>query len=169
MVDPSDDEDAAAIVDNPDLDLDELAEEAPEVAEALDGIDDIVSIGDCISETAGLAMSVVPDGWQCRVLDQAIGGLDGFTLFEPDGGDLEITVGTPTPLGPPCQVLQMCEDAEPIDLGANTTMSVIDFGVPIIYGTHDTVEAEIAVTTTSELSPEQIALVTEVLEGLVPA
>ncbi len=164
-----DDEDAADIVGNPDLDLEELEEVAPEAAEALDDIDDIVSIGECSSDTVGLAMSVVPDGWQCRVLDAPVAGLDGFTLFEPGGPGLEITVGTPSPIGPPCQALQLCDEAEPIDLGSTTVMSVVDFGVPIIYGTHATVDAEIVVTSFAPLTPDQVDLVTDVLEGLVPA
>ena len=67
--DPPDD-DAADILGNPDLDLDDLPDW---VADALDDIDDIVSIGEC--EAAGLR-ATAPEGWVCRVLDQPVGGQD---------------------------------------------------------------------------------------------
>lgn len=163
-----DDEDAAEIVGNPDLDLDELAEIDPDTAEALDAIDDIVSIGDCESDTVGLAMTAVPDGWQCRVMDQAIGGLDGFTLFMPgEPAGIEITLSTPSPFGPPCEILGGCDQAVGIDLGPNFDIEVVDFGVPIVYGTHKTVDAEVAIVTFQALTTEDIAFITTVLSGVV--
>ncbi len=161
------DDDAAEITGNPDLDLEELAEVAPDAAEALEDIAGIVSIGDCSSDTVGLGMTYVPDGWQCRVLDEAVGGLDGFTLFKPENpGGIEITIGTPSPIGSPCEVLQLCETAESIDLGDNFDMTVLDVGVPLIYGTHKTVAAEAAVAMTSPLTDESRAFITMVLNGV---
>ncbi len=163
-----DDDDAAEIVGNPDLDLEELEGVAPDAAEALDDIDDIVSIGDCESEAVGLGMSVVPDDWQCRVFDIPVNGVDGFTLFNPAQPGFEITVGTPSELGSPCEILQFCDMAEPIDLGDNTTMSVVDLGVPIIFGTHNSVDAEISVIAPTALTDADLEFVTDVLVGLVP-
>jgi hypothetical protein len=165
----SNNDDAPQIVGNEDLDLDELAEVAPDAADALDGIDDVVSIGECQSDAVGLAMSVVPDGWQCRVLDAPVGGLDGFTLFQAGNpGGLEITIGTPSPFGPPCEMLQACDSAQSIDLGSTFDMQVFEMaGVPLIFGTHKSVEAEAAVTTISALTEEQIEFVTTVLNGVV--
>ncbi len=164
-----DNDDAAEITGNEDLDLDELAEVSPDAAEALDDIDDIVSIGDCESEAVGLAMSFVPNEWQCRVLDAPIGDLDGFTLFKPGNpGGLEITIGTPSPFGPPCELLQACDGTEPIDLSSNFDTTVFELGgVPFISGTHKTVEAEVVVTTTSPLSDSEREFVTSVLDGVV--
>ena len=73
-------------------------------------IDDLVSIGEC--EAAGLR-ATAPEGWVCRVLDEPVGGLDGFTMFTQDT-DLTISIATPTPLGAPCEVMQACDEAEPI-------------------------------------------------------
>lgn len=162
------DDDAAEIVGNPDLDLDELEEVAPDAAEALDEIDDIVSIGDCGSETVGLMMTYVPDGWQCRGFDAPIGGLDGFTLFKPENpGGIEITIGTPSPLGVPCEALQMCDQAETIDLGSNFDMQQVEMlGVPLIFGTHTTVDAEVSVVTLEALSDDDVAFITMVLNGV---
>ena len=163
--DGPDNEDAAEIIGNPDLDLEDLP---PDIADALDDIDDIVSIGDCRSETVGLEMSFVPDGWKCRVLDQPVGGLDGFTLFmDNNPGGIEITIGTPSPLGPPCEVFGDCDTVEELDLGNTFDVFVLDVGVPLIYGTHKTVEAELSVVTFSALSDADIAFITEVLNGVV--
>lgn len=164
-----DNEDAAEIIGNEDLDLDELAEIDPDTAEALDEIDDMVSIGDCQSETVGLAMSYVPDGWQCRVLDQPVGDLDGFTLFQPGNpGGLEITIGTPSPFGPICEALQACDQLEPIDLGSTFDMQVFEaVGVPFISGTHKIVPAEAVIVAVGPLSDADSALVTMVLNGVV--
>ncbi len=161
------DDDAADIVGNPDLDLEELAEVAPDAAEALQDIAGSVSIGDCSSDVVGLAMTYVPDGWQCRVLDEAVGGLDGFTLFMPQNpGGIEITVGTPSPLGSPCEALSMCDAAESIDLGDNFDMVLLNVGVPLIYGTHKTVEAEAAVVMTAQMTDADREFITMVLDGV---
>lgn len=163
------DDDAPEIVGNEDLDLDELAEVAPDAAEALDAIDDLVSIGDCESELVGLAMSFVPEGWECRVLDAPVAGMDGFTLFKAGNpGGVEITIGTPSPLGAPCELLQTCDGVEAIELGSNFEMSVFEMaGVPFIYGTHKTVEAEATVTTATALSDAEIEFIATVLDGVV--
>lgn len=165
----SNDEDAAEVVGNPDLDLEELAEVAPDVAEALDGIDDVVSIGDCRSELVGLEMTYIPDGWQCRVLDAPVGGLDGFSLFKPENaGGIEITIGTPSPIGPVCEVMQTCDQTQPLDLGANFNVEFFEFGgIPFVFGTHVSVEAELAVTSASALSEDDLAFITMVLDGVV--
>ncbi|MGH1490435.1 MAG: hypothetical protein ACRBK7_13785 [Acidimicrobiales bacterium] len=164
-----DNDDAAEIIGNEDLDLEELAEVAPDVAEALDEIDDLVSIGDCQSQVVGLAVGDVPDGWVCRVLDAPVAGLDGFTLFKSGNpGGLEITVGTPSPFGRPCEMLQACDGVEAIDLGANFDTEIFEMaGVPFIFGTHKTIEAEVSVTSASALSDDDIEFITMVLDGLV--
>lgn len=164
-----DDDDAAEITGNPDLDLEELAEVAPDAAEALDDIDDIVSIGDCESELVGLAMTVIPDDWLCRVLDAPVGGMDGFTLFDPaNPSGLQITIGSPSPLGPPCEALQLCDEQRAIDLGATFNMMVVEVaGVQFVYGNHESVEAEAVIVTATALSDEDLELVTEVLNGVV--
>lgn len=160
----SNNDDAAEIIGNEDLDIEDLPED---VANALDDIDDVVSIGDCRSDTVGLAITA-PDGWQCRVLDQPVGGLDGFTLFT-EGNQLNITIGTPTPFGSPCEALQACDSATPIALSGEfpDTMSISLGGAIIIWGTHKSVEAELVVTNTSALTDEQVSFVTMVLDSTV--
>lgn len=160
----SNNDDAAEIIGNEDLDIEDLPED---VANALDDIDDVVSIGDCRSDTVGLAITA-PDGWQCRVLDQPVGGLDGFTLFT-EGNQLNITIGTPTPFGSPCEALQACDSATPITLSGEfpDTMSISLGGAIIIWGTHKSVEAELVVTNTSALTDEQVSFVTMVLDSTV--
>lgn len=160
----SNDDDAAEIIGNEDLDIEDLPED---VANALDDIDDVVSIGDCRSDTVGLAITA-PDGWQCRVLDQPVGGLDGFTLFT-DGNQLNITIGTPSPFGSPCEALQACDSATPIALGGEfpDTMSISLAGAVLIWGTHKSVEAELVVTNTSALTDEQVSFITMVLDSTV--
>ncbi|MEM9654535.1 MAG: hypothetical protein AAGA65_20755 [Actinomycetota bacterium] len=164
-----DDDDAAAIVGNPDLDLEELAEVAPDAAEALDGIDDIVSIGACRSELVGLEMTYVPSLWECRVMDAPVGGMDGFTLFQPGtAGGLEITIGTPSPLGSPCELMQACDQVEPLDLGPIFSVEVFEIaGIPFVSGSHVNVEAELAVTKAGPLTDEDIDFLTEVLNAVV--
>ena len=158
--DVPDDEDAAEILGDPDLDLDELPDE---VAEALDDIDDIVSIGDCASEVLGLAFTA-PEGWRCRVLDVSLGGVDGFTLFT-EGNELNITVGTPSPIQA-CEVLQACDTAEPVDLGAQWPGGQrFDFaGTTTIWASHATVDAEVVVTKVTALSDDELAFVRSVLD-----
>lgn len=161
--DPPDD-DAAEILGNPDLDVDELP---GGVADALDDIDDIVSIGEC--EAAGLR-ATAPVGWQCRVLDQPVGGQDGFTMFT-EGNELNITIGTPSPFGPACELLQMCDAVEPIALSDNfpdTTLLSIA-GTVTISGTHMSVDAELVITKVSALTPDEIQLIRDVLDSVEPA
>lgn len=100
----------------------------------MDEIDDIVSIGDCQSETVGLALSYVPDGWQCRA----------------------------------CELLQACDQAQPLDLGSNFNVEFVELaGIPIVYGTHASVDAELAITTSSALSDDDITFLTMILDGVV--
>ena len=121
-----DDDDAADLVGDPDLDLDELEDVAPDAADALDDIDDVVSIGECRSAFLGLEMTVIPDGWECRVLGQPLAGADGFTLFQPGAPGFEITITSPSATGPPCEALQICDSAEPIDLGSTFDTTIVD-------------------------------------------
>lgn len=160
--DPPDD-DAAEILGNPDLDVEELP---GGVADALDDIDDIVSIGEC--EAVGLR-ATAPAGWQCRVLDQPVGGQDGFTMFT-EGNELNITIGTPSPFGPACELLQMCDAVEPIALSDNfpdTTLLDIA-GTVTIYGTHTSVDAELVITKVSALTPDELQLIRDVLDSVEP-
>jgi len=60
-----------------------------------------------------------------------------------------------------------CEDVEEIDLGDTFDVYVLDVGVPFIYGTHKTVEAELTVVILSALSDADVAFITEVLNGVV--
>ncbi len=154
-----DDDDAAEITGNPDL--------PDDAAELLDDVDDVVSIGDCSSEVVGLAVTA-PDGWRCRVLDQSVGGLDGFTVFT-DGNQLNITIGTPSPLGAPCDVLGLCDQAEPIELSDNfpDTMQLAIAGTVTIWGTHATTDAEVVITNLAELTPEELGLVRAILDSAV--
>ncbi len=159
-----DDDDAADIIGQPDLDTEDLPDE---VADALDEIDDVVSIGECASEVVGLAVTA-PDEYQCRVLDQAIGGLDGFTVFK-NGYQLEITIGTPSPLGGPCDIPGLCDEAEPIDLSSNfpDTQIAVVAGVPVLWGNHATVDAELVITHLQPLSDDDLAVIRAVLDSAV--
>lgn len=156
--------DAAEIIGNPDLDVDDLPDD---VAETLDEIDDIVSIGECSSEAVGLAITA-PDGWQCRVLDQPVGDLDGFTLFT-EGNQLNITIGTPSPLGSPCEALSLCEEEAPIALSDQypDTTILMFVGTVLIQGTHKTVDAEMVITNPTELTEEEVTFIKMVLDSTV--
>ena len=157
--DGPDTSDAAAIVGQTTL---------PEaVEELLDDIDDVVSIGECQSELVGLGMPA-PDNWMCRVLDQAQGGLDGFTLFTT-GNELNITIGTPSPLGPPCEILQACDEAEAIALSDNfpDTMQYSIAGTVTIWGTYKNSDAELVITSLTALDAEDVAFVSTVLDSVV--
>ncbi len=160
-----DNEDAADITGNPDLDLEDLPDD---IAETLDDIDDIVSIGECSSEVVGLAV-VAPEGWLCRVLDQPVGGQDGFTVFT-EGNQLNITIGTPSPLGGPCDIGGLCDDIQPIDLSDNfpDTMIAQIVGLPMVYGTHASVDAELIITHAQPFSDEELSFISEVLDSAVP-
>ncbi|MEL7157044.1 MAG: hypothetical protein AAFN30_10635 [Actinomycetota bacterium] len=162
--DGADDDDAAAILGNPDLDLDDLP---PEVAEALDDIDDVVSIGPCESTTVGLAVTA-PDGWRCRVLDQPAAGMDGFTLFT-DGNQLNLTIGTASPFGPPCEVLNLCDQSTPISLSGNfpDTERIEIAGTVTIWGSHPATGAELIITKPSALTDDEVELISQVLDSAV--
>ena len=87
-----------------------------------------------------------------------------------DGNDLNITVGTPSPLGLPCEVFQACDDAMPIDLSSNfpDTM-ILDFvGTVMIWGTHAT-GAELIITKASALTDDELQLIMDVLDSVGPA
>lgn len=157
-----DDDDAAEIVGNPDLDLDELPDD---VAEALDDIDDVVSIGDCRSDVIGLAITA-PEGWQCRVLDQPAAGQDGFTLFT-EGNQLNITIGTASPYGTPCELLNLCDQALDELFSANfpDTQMIEVAGTVTIWGSHATKDAELIITKPSPLTDDEVALITQVLDS----
>lgn len=158
-----DDDDFGDIVGNPDLDVSDLP---PDVADLVDPIDDVVSLGDCVA--VGL-MAVPPDGWMCRVLDNPTPTTDGFTMFT-EGNDLNITVGTPSPLGAPCAALQACDDAVPIELSDNfpDTMLLSFAGTTLIYGTHAS-GAELVITKATGLTDAETMLVMDVLDSVGPA
>jgi hypothetical protein len=81
--------------------------------------------------------------------------MDGFTLFT-EGNDLNITIGTPSPLGEPCELLQACGSVTPIELSANfpDTMFLDVFGTARVYGTHAS-GAELAITKSSALTDDE--------------
>ena len=155
-----DDDDFGEIVGNPDLDTEDLGP----AADLADDIDDIVSLGDCVA--VGL-MATAPPDYQCRVLDQPVGGMDGFTMFGP-GNELNITIGSPSPLGAPCEILQACDDAEPIALSDNfpDTMILDLFGTISIWGTHAT-GAELVITKGSALTDQELQDIMDVLDSVV--
>lgn len=158
-----DDDDFGDIVGNPDLDVSDIP---PGVGDLVDPIDDIVSLGDCVA--VGL-MAVPPDGWMCRVLDNPTPNLDGFTMFT-EGNDLNITVGTPSPIGPPCAALLACDDAVPIELSDTfpDTMFLSFAGTTLIYGTHAS-GAELVITKATALTDAETQLVMQVLDSVGPA
>lgn len=161
--DGPDDDDAAEILGDPDLDLEDLPDEA---ADAIDAIDDVVSLGECQSEVIGLAITP-PDGYVCRVLDVAIGGMDGFTLFT-EGNELNVTIGTPSPIAP-CEVLQACDSAEAIALSDEwPDTEIFEFaGTVTIWGSHATKDAEVIITKLSELTDDEFDLIMTVLDSTV--
>lgn len=140
----------------------------PEAAEELlDDIDDIVSLGDCESDVVGLGLPA-PDGWMCRVLDTPVGGLDGFTLFT-SGNTLNITIGTPSGFGAPCELLGACDAAEAIALSDNfpDTMSFELAGTVTIWGTYVNSDAELVITSVTALSDDELDFVSQVLDSVV--
>ena len=156
-----DDDDAAEIMGNPDLDVEDLPED---VADAVDQLDDIVSIGEC--EAVGLR-ATAPEGWKCRVTDQTVPGMDGFTMFT-EGNELNITITDPSPLGPACEILMMCDQAEPIALSDNfpdTTLLEMA-GTVTISGTHASVDAELLITKLSALTDDEMQLIMDVLDSV---
>ena len=139
------------------------------MADAIDDIDDVVSIGDCESELVGLSMTAA-DGWQCRVLDQAVGGLDGFTMF-PEGNDPNVTIGTPSPLGSPCDLLgALCDGVAPVLLSDNfpDTMQFEIGGSVTIFGTYKDSDAELIITSFDALTDDEVALISAALDSVVP-
>lgn len=53
-------------------------------------------------------------------------------------------------------------------LGANFNVEFFEFGgIPFVFGTHVSVEAELAVTSASALSEDDLAFITMVLDGVV--
>jgi hypothetical protein len=155
------DDDAAEIIGNPDLDLDELPDW---VADELDMIDDFISIGEC--EAVGLR-ATAPEGWVCRVFDEPVAGMDGFTMFT-QGTDLTISIATPTPLGAPCELLQVCDETEPIALSDDfpDTMLLDFMGAITIHGTHVSVDAELIIAKASALTPDELELVKTVVQSV---
>lgn len=121
----------------------------------------------CRSDIIRLAV-VVPQGWECRVLDAADGGGEGLTLVSA-GGELNINIGTPSPFGPPCEVLGVCDQATAEVYSANfpNTTRISIGGSVTIWGQHATAEAEVVATKPGELTPEDIALITAVLDSVV--
>jgi hypothetical protein len=158
------DDDAAEIVGNPDLDLEDLPDW---VVDELDMIDDRISIGEC--EAAGLR-ATAPEGWVCRVFDEPIGGMDGFTMFTQDT-DLEISIATPMPFGTPCELLQACDTTEPIAVGgAFPDTTLMNFmGSITIHGAHVSVDAELVVTKATALTPDELDLVKAVVDSVEPS
>ena len=158
-----DDDDFAEIVGNEDLSLEDLPDD---IADMADDIDDIVSLGDCVA--VGL-MATAPEGWMYRVVDNPTPIFDGFTMFM-EGNALNITIGTPSPIGSPCEILQMCDTATPIDISDNfpDAMIVDIFGTISIWGTHAT-GAEMVVTKATALTDEEMQLVMDVLDSVGPA
>ncbi|MBT8165702.1 MAG: hypothetical protein KJO97_09145 [Acidimicrobiia bacterium] len=160
------DDDAAEIIGNPDLDLDALPDW---VADELDMIDDMISIGEC--EAVGLR-ATAPENWVCRVFDEPVGGMDGFTMFTDSATtDLTISIATPTPIGAPCELMQACDEVEPIALSdkfPDTTL--LDFmGAITIHGTHVSVDdAELVITKMSALTTDELELVQTVLDSVEP-
>ena len=135
---------------------------------AIDALDQVEALGpDCASGAIGLGVTT-PEGWECRVLAKPEAGIDGFTLLT-EGSDLNITVATPSPLGPPCELLGICDGAEPIELSGNfpNTAAVTFTGAVTIWGAHHSVAAEVVVTKTSALTPDESSVVASVLDSAV--
>ncbi len=141
--------------------------EADETETALENIRTSNTIGECRSDFIGLEMTVVPSGWQCRLLDDPVTGLVGFTLFMEDNADgVEITIATPSPFGRPCDALVACDDVVELDVGTTFDVEVVEIGVPIIYGTHRTVDADLTVLVVNRLTHDDIAFITMILNGV---
>lgn len=158
------DDDFAEISGNPDLEIDELPEE---IAAAAEEVAEGVSIGDC--EAVGLR-ATAPEGWKCRVIDDPTAVLDGFTMFAV-GNDLEITISTPTPLGTPCELMGMCDEAQPIALSDNfpDTILLDVFGMQSIEGTHVDGQAVLYVTKPTPLTEQEIEFISTVLDSVEPS
>lgn len=155
-----DNDDFGDISGNSDLDPGDLGGQAGDLADA---VDDIVSVGDCVA--FGL-MATPPPDYKCRVLDNPTATMDGFTLFTEGN----ITIGTPSPLGEPCELLQACDDAVPIELSDNfpDTMLLNLFGTVMIYGNHAS-GAELVITKASALTDEDTQLIMDFLDSVTEA
>ncbi len=87
-----------------------------------------------------------------------------------EGNELNITIGTPSPFGPACELLQMCDAVEPIELSDNfpdTTLLDIA-GTVTISGTHASVDAELVITKVSALTTDELQLIRDVLDSVEP-
>jgi len=145
-----------------------------ETAVALENIQTNTVLGQCSSDVIGLEMTYVPDGWKCRVLDGVAANFDGFTLFRDNNAlsrdnyldGLEISISTRSPEGLPCEVLVACDKTVPLDVGHKFTVEIVDVGVPIIYGRHKRVAAEVTIHTSTPLTDDDIAFITKVLNAV---
>ena len=77
-------------------------------------------------------------------------------------------------MGPPCELMQACDEVEPIDLSDNfpdtTFLDFMDMGTTTIHGTHISVaEAELVITKASALTPDELELVKMVLDSVEPS
>ena len=158
------DDDFAEISGNPDLDISDLPEDA---AAAAQEVAEGVSIGAC--EAVGLR-ATAPEGWKCRVIDDPTALLDGFTMFAVDN-DLEITISAPMPVGSPCELMGMCDEAQPIVLSDNfpDTILLDVFGMASIEGTHVDGEAVVYVSKPTALTEEEVEFVATVLDSIEPS
>ncbi|MEM8923399.1 MAG: hypothetical protein AAGD35_07830 [Actinomycetota bacterium] len=121
----------------------------------------------CRSDIIRLAV-VVPEGWECRALTAADGGGEGLTLVSV-GSELNIVIGTPSPFGPPCEVLGVCDQAVSEVYSANfpNTTRITIGGSVTVWGQHATAGAEVVATKPGELTPEDTALISAVLDSVV--
>jgi len=128
-------------------------------------VDGVVSTGECFSEIIGLAITA-PEGWQCRVLEQADAGMDGLALFT-DGNGLNVLIATPSGLPHPCEVLGGCDDVLTVVLSDNfpDTVSFELSGTITITGTHKNVSAELVITKPSALTDAEIDLLGTLLDS----
>jgi hypothetical protein len=84
--------------------------------------------------------------------------------------DLTISIATPTPFAP-CEVMQACDEAEPIALSDDfPDTTLLDFfGTITIHGTHISVTADLVVSKASALTPYELELVKTVLDSVEPS
>jgi len=156
------DDDFGEIIGDPDFDEENLPDD---VAEMIDEIDDIVSLGDCVVSTIGIGI-VAPEGWMCRVLDDPRPGFDGFSMFTGET-DLVISVSTPSPVGT-CDIEGICSNVTPVDIpGFSDAVSYDIAGVAGgLSGSHDVYEVDLQVDRGRVLTADDIAFVAEVMATL---
>jgi hypothetical protein len=156
------DDDFGEIIGDPDFDEDNLPDG---IAEMIDEIDDIVSLGDCVVSTVGIGI-VAPEGWMCRVLDDPRPGFDGFSMFT-EGTDLVISVSTPSPVGT-CDIEGICSNVTPVDIpGFSDAVSYDIAGVAGgISGSHDIYAVDLLVDRGRVLTADDIAFVAELMATL---